>query len=401
MNYYENNNIMPKKRSGCCGQRIFTFLLIVLILLAIFFYVFRSGLFGFLKNDVDVFQTQEDTAAKSDPFSYETVKKWLDRELKNNSTEPSQTFANTGFTQLSSKLVLNEYFERSSLFQYSVESAAYDLYCSDSIITVDFDIHYREDITPYDELRTVYSADELAYSIIDVLEDGGSSISVIVKNMSITTETIESMISTIPDNSPVILMPIPCTCRYNIFGDQPGIERILTVKYDNDSIAIDDSEISSVKNELDNVCSKVKRFEYTGEDMVWLICDILGTQIEYDFDLADRITGDACLPEDQLERGLYGALVMGKTVCSGYARAFKAVCDELSVPCWVVTGVSDEVEHSWNVIVLDGVIRYVDLTYYDTGGDPDYILMSVNDVNELDRVIYENCYVPVQFRPTA
>ena len=57
----------------------------------------------------------------------------------------------------------------------------------------------------------------------------------------------------------------------------------------------------------------------------------------------------------------YGALVVGKAVCGGYARAFKAVMDKLEIPCLVVNGYGlskDEdgknternVAHAWNYI---------------------------------------------------
>ena len=71
----------------------------------------------------------------------------------------------------------------------------------------------------------------------------------------------------------------------------------------------------------------------------------------------------------QVDRTAYGALVDRKTVCTGYARAFKAACDLAGLPCWVITGTHDEVGHAWNAVLFDGEVRYVDCTFADTGGE--------------------------------
>ena len=74
----------------------------------------------------------------------------------------------------------------------------------------------------------------------------------------------------------------------------------------------------------------------------------------------------------------YGALVEGKAMCGGYARAFKAVMDRLDIPCVLIQGsaysgkgvVSDStseelkagfVAHMWNAVEVDGmwyVVRF-------------------------------------------
>ena len=58
-----------------------------------------------------------------------------------------------------------------------------------------------------------------------------------------------------------------------------------------------------------------------------------------------------------------------RPVCEGYARAFKLLCDELGIPCILITGegISGEVQepHMWNAVRLDGAWYAVDVTWDD------------------------------------
>lgn len=61
----------------------------------------------------------------------------------------------------------------------------------------------------------------------------------------------------------------------------------------------------------------------------------------------------------------YSALVDGKSVCAGYARAFQYLMQQLGIPCYYCTGYSGE-NHAWNIIKLSGAYRNVDVTWDDT-----------------------------------
>lgn len=72
-------------------------------------------------------------------------------------------------------------------------------------------------------------------------------------------------------------------------------------------------------------------------------------------------------------RSPYGALVLGEAVCEGYAKAYKAVLDEMGVPCVLVNGylLSDEGSyepHLWTDVKIDGAWYMVDPTLCDSLG---------------------------------
>lgn len=58
----------------------------------------------------------------------------------------------------------------------------------------------------------------------------------------------------------------------------------------------------------------------------------------------------------------YSALVTGKTVCAGYAKAFQYIMTRLNIPTYYCTGYSSG-DHAWNIVRLDDGFYNVDLTW--------------------------------------
>ena len=76
----------------------------------------------------------------------------------------------------------------------------------------------------------------------------------------------------------------------------------------------------------------------------------------------------------------YSALIEGKTVCAGYARAFQYIMQRIGIPCYFCTGYAGAA-HAWNIIKLEDGYYNVDVTWNDTnpnthlyfnGSDKDY-----------------------------
>jgi hypothetical protein len=62
----------------------------------------------------------------------------------------------------------------------------------------------------------------------------------------------------------------------------------------------------------------------------------------------------------------YGALVLGRSVCDGYAEAFFVIMSCLGVDCDIVVGSTDEGLHAWNQVALGGEWYNIDLTWDDS-----------------------------------
>lgn len=92
------------------------------------------------------------------------------------------------------------------------------------------------------------------------------------------------------------------------------------------------------------------------------------------------------------------SVVLGHTVCQGYAMMFKYMCDQAGIPSMIVTGSTSDANHAWNMVCIDGVWSAVDCTY----GDGDYLGRGISyswfgvpsDVIKLTRTIDNEDMVP-------
>lgn len=99
---------------------------------------------------------------------------------------------------------------------------------------------------------------------------------------------------------------------------------------------------------------------------------------------------------------VYGALVDGKALCEGYAKAFSYLCGRAGIENVVVTG-NTTTDHMWNMVKLDGNWYHVDVTWDHpseiiTDAYPDavlynYFLVSDAEIAE-NRTIDSDCFEP-------
>ncbi len=66
-------------------------------------------------------------------------------------------------------------------------------------------------------------------------------------------------------------------------------------------------------------------------------------------------------------RDAYNFFKTGRGVCQAYMLAMIALCDAAGIPALPV--ISDEMEHAWNLVKLDGEWYHVDVTWDDAGGE--------------------------------
>ena len=91
-----------------------------------------------------------------------------------------------------------------------------------------------------------------------------------------------------------------------------------------------------------------------------------------------------------------GALISKKAVCEGYAEAFKLLCDQVGLPCIVVSGMATpqnrlEERHAWNIVRINGVYAHVDVTWDSTTkGDDDYCYDHLNLTD--DDIAKDHCW---------
>lgn len=83
----------------------------------------------------------------------------------------------------------------------------------------------------------------------------------------------------------------------------------------------------------------------------------------------DQETADANTDTDSNAYTAYGALVEGKAVCEGYAKAMQLLLQRASIPATVVSGHSLKTgeAHMWNLVKINGQPYHLDPTWNDSG----------------------------------
>lgn len=97
----------------------------------------------------------------------------------------------------------------------------------------------------------------------------------------------------------------------------------------------------------------------TDEEKLLALHDWLVANCAYDLSLTELETLDGSAPSFTAA----GALVNGKAVCMGYARAYQMLCRAVGIETFFV--VSEEMNHAWNAVMLDGDLLFIDCTYDD------------------------------------
>lgn len=77
-----------------------------------------------------------------------------------------------------------------------------------------------------------------------------------------------------------------------------------------------------------------------------------------------------------------GVFTRGRAVCSGYAAAFKIMCQDAGIPCFSIN--SNVKNHTWNVVYYDGAWRFIDVSsesrFADDLGIYKYFMLNENEL---------------------
>lgn len=157
-----------------------------------------------------------------------------------------------------------------------------------------------------------------------------------------------------------------------VYNDHPELfwlNTIFTCKYDQNKICAElalefnlkQEELSDASSEFYNITNTIltQLQGLSVYEKERRLHDILIERVEYDKG-ADK------------NQSAYSALVEGKSVCAGYARAYQYLMQRLGIACYYCTGYAGT-DHAWNIVALDDGYYNVDVTWDDTeGGEYDY-----------------------------
>lgn len=157
-----------------------------------------------------------------------------------------------------------------------------------------------------------------------------------------------------------------------VYNDHPELfwlNTVFTCKYDQNKICAElELEFNMTLEEL----------TASSRDFYNITNDILSQVQNLEVYEKERRLHDILIERVEYEKGAeknqsaYSALVDGKSVCAGYARAYQYLMQRLGIPCFYCTGYAGT-DHAWNIVGLDDGYYNVDVTWDDTeGGQYDY-----------------------------
>ncbi len=150
-----------------------------------------------------------------------------------------------------------------------------------------------------------------------------------------------------------------------VFGDHPElfyVQTAYTEKYTPDRKVVEiDLSYYTIANDLTNARAQFESAAGAIEEAARQYSDDYSREKYVHDTLIGSVVYDASAPMDQ---SAYSALVNGRSVCAGYARAFQYVCQKLGIPAYYCAGTSGE-DHAWNIVKLSDGYYNVDVTWDD------------------------------------
>jgi len=151
-----------------------------------------------------------------------------------------------------------------------------------------------------------------------------------------------------------------------LYNDHPELfwlDTNYSCKYVSNGVCV---EISLRYNETASYLEDAKK------NLERVVSDILNDTRKCTTDLEkEKVVHDALMEQVEYVKGApmnqsaYSALVLGKSVCAGYARAFQYLMQRLNIPCYYCIGYSGG-NHAWNIVKIGKEYANVDVTWADT-----------------------------------
>lgn len=216
-------------------------------------------------------------------------------------------------------------------------------------------LYFDEELYPYyamlkEDMRQLYSqiyanAQALTVSFTPVV--------------SVSVEQLKNVFEAVYNDHPEIFwLETGYSCKYLKTGTCVEI----TLQYNDTANYLEEAK-ERFKASAANILAGVKTIDGTYQRERY-VHDVLLQLVEYD-------------ENAPMNQSAYSAMVNGKSVCAGYARAFQYLMQELGIPCYYCTGYAGE-EHAWNIVNIDGVYYNVDVTWADSS-TPNYDYFNKRD----------------------
>ncbi len=123
--------------------------------------------------------------------------------------------------------------------------------------------------------------------------------------------------------------------------------------------------------------------------------------------LHDRVIDTVTYNFNKNDQNAYGALVEGKAVCNGYARAYQHLMKKVGIPAWYIGGSSinpttnESDSHAWNIVKLNGNWYHTDVTWDDQITSTFYEYLNIPTAEIIEDHTIEDAYAKLMPKATS
>lgn len=159
-------------------------------------------------------------------------------------------------------------------------------------------------------------------------------------------------------------------------GNSYDAEAVLQAYRSGDSSALSEMNRSILDAAKDVIASEISD-DMSDYEKELAIHDFITGWSRFDYSVFGRSAADGFTDGSDTP---YGVLIDRSAMCHGYSSTFQLFMDMLDIECMTVFGIpgSNGVEHSWNMVKLDGEWYCVDCAWDDPiGGSPGHTYFNV------------------------
>ncbi|MEG1548726.1 MAG: hypothetical protein RR527_08325 [Clostridia bacterium] len=328
-------------------------------------------------------------------YSKQNLKDWIIDAIRNGREYALGIFSGT-LKELETKLAADiEYLHKNnSDCCYFIDRFDWQISEYTGCVEVDLSLKYLANKVPYDKIMPATSEIGVIDCMMDTWSSGKSVAVMRLLDPSWDHEKLFSLCKTAEANCAELCSEgAYFNCKLSPrYADDRIAEVWIDFPMDDDELRMYNARLS---DELDDIEAMIRAKGITDDNELYrAIHDAVNAATRYDDDVAEATKKQELTPQMHAARSAYGAVVDGLTVCTGYARAFKALCDRLDLPCWVVYGEQEGEAHAWNMLLIDGKVRYVDCTFNDTGDTDEYFMFDQHKYNNEKYVADEGFVLP-------
>ena len=194
-------------------------------------------------------------------------------------------------------------------------------------------------------------------------------------------ERIENLLEHFEDGNTIAVMHRVDEDELSMLSDRIiDSPKLFWVDLKHNALSVGNVSVIVLREKYDDVDRKWEEIEYHANIVLKSIID--DGMSEYDKVLAiydwicESVQYEAMTNDE--DQDIYGALILKKARCAGYAKLFTYMLDKVGVDSEVISGTAidesgESIAHAWNLVTIDEELYYFDITWDDDDdGDHTY-----------------------------